>query len=315
MSITSRRGLRGLRGRRLSLNDLPAVRHNTGSMAPDLYEEIVAVRRRGERAALATIVVRKGSTPRRDAAKMLIYQDGRQLGTIGGGCTEAEVCREALTVMRAEKPRLLSFDLTETDPEESGLLCGGIMEVYVEPVLPDPALFIFGAGHVGQCIAEVARMIGFRVAVADDRVKYCNRERFPLVDTLHVGPWESIFGELEVNDSAYVIIATRGHNFDLACLRFAVQSPARYIGLLGSRRKTKLLFEALEREGIDPERFERVHAPVGLEIGSETPEEIAVSVAAELVAVRKRLDVRPLKEALRHLRSSEAPSHETLASR
>lgn len=273
-------------------------------MKTDIFEEIVELRRRGERAALATIVVRKGSTPRKDPAKMLVYDDGRQLGSIGGGCTEAEVCREALLVMRSEKPRLLSFDLTEDDAEESGLLCGGIMEVYVEPILPEPALFIFGAGHVGQCVAQAAKAIGFKVAVADDRVKYACPERIPDADAFYVDTWEKIFQQLPVNDSSYLLIATRGHNFDLACLRFAVQSPAKYIGLLGSRRKTKLLFEALEREGVPPDKFERVYAPVGLEIGSETPEEIAVSIAAELIAIRKNLEVRPLKESLRFLRES-----------
>ncbi|PYV12744.1 MAG: xanthine dehydrogenase [Acidobacteria bacterium] len=273
-------------------------------MPGDLYQEIVDLRRSGRRGALATIVARRGSTPRRDAAKMLVFEDGSQLGSIGGGCVEAEVCREAAAVMRLERPNLLSFDLTETDAEESGLLCGGIMEVYVEPILPDPGLVIFGAGHVGRSIAAVASGIGFKVAVADDRVKYCNREHLPQAETLYVGPWEELFGRIPVNDSTYLLIATRGHNYDLACLRFALSSPARYIGLLGSRRKTRLLYETLEAEGTDPVQFKRVFAPVGLEIGAETPEEIAISVAAELVAVRKNLDVRPLKEALRRLRAA-----------
>ena len=271
-------------------------------MSRDIYQEIVELRRSGRRAALATIVVRKGSTPRKDAAKMLIYEDGHQVGSIGGGCTEAEVCREALMVMRLERPKLLSFDLTEDDPEESGLLCGGVMEVYLEPILPDPTLFIFGAGHVGQRVAPVVKGIGFKVAVVDDRIKYASRDRFPDADEIYVDTWEEVFKKLTVNDSSYVLIATRGHNYDLACLRFAVLSPAKYIGLLGSRRKTRLLYETLEREGVDPRNFERVFAPVGIEIGSETPEEIAISIAAELVAVRKNLEVRPLKEALRHLK-------------
>jgi len=277
------------------------------SMPQDIYEEIVELRRQGSRAALATIVVRKGSTPRKDAAKMIIYEDGRQMGSIGGGCIEAEVCREALLVMRIEKPKLMTFDLTENDAEESGLLCGGTIEVYLEPILPDPTLFIFGAGHVGQCVAQTVKGIGFKIAVVDDRIKYASAERFPQADTIFVDSWDTIFQKLPVTDSSYILIATRGHNYDLACLRFAVKSPARYIGLLGSRRKTRLLYEALEREGIDPEVFERVYAPVGIEIGSETPEEIAVSIAAELIAVRKNLEVRPLKESLRHLKSLTTP--------
>jgi xanthine dehydrogenase accessory factor len=274
-------------------------------MPEDIYQRIVDVRREGRRAALATIIARRGSTPRRDPAKMLVYEDGAQIGSIGGGCVEADVCREALTVMRSEKAKLLSFDLTDDDAEESGLLCGGVMEVYVEPILPDPTLFVFGGGHVGQCAAEIAGSVGFRIAVVDDRIKFANTDRFPGADGVYAGPWEEVFPTLPVNDSSFILIATRGHRYDLACLRFAVQSPARYIGLLGSRRKTKLLFEALTKEGIDPARLERVYAPVGLEIGSETPEEIAISIAAELVAVRKNLDIRPLKESLRFLRPAQ----------
>ncbi len=268
----------------------------------DLYEQIVEIRRTGMRAALATIINRKGSTPRKDPAKILILEDGRQLGSIGGGCIEAEVIKESLAVMRVEKPRLLSFDLTDENAEESSLLCGGTMEVYLEPILPDPVLFIFGAGHVGQCAAATAQSVGFKIAVVDDRIKYANSERFPGADTVYVGPWDEVFKKLPINNSSYILIATRGHQFDLTCLRFSVRSPAKYIGLLGSRRKTRLLFEVLEKEGIDPVNFQRVFAPVGLEIGSETPEEIAVSIVAELVAVRKNLDIRPLREGLRFLK-------------
>jgi len=280
-------------------------------MNPDIYEELVRARRRGERVALATIIVRKGSTPRKDAAKMLIYEDGRQLGTIGGGCSEAEVCREAQAVIRSEKAKLLAFDLTEEDAEESALLCGGTMEVYLEPVLPDPALVVFGGGHIGQSVAAIASMLGFRLTVADDRIKYANGERFPNAQAIVTGAWEEIFKQLSVNSSSYIVIATRGHQYDLACLRFALTTPARYVGLLGSRRKTKILLETLQKEGVDPSDFERVYAPIGIEIGSETPEEIAVSIAAELVAVRKKLDVRGLKDTLRRLRPSQAASGAT----
>ncbi len=271
-------------------------------MPIDIYEEIVRLRREGLKAALATIISRKGSTPRKDSAKMIVFVDGRQLGSIGGGCTEAEVCREAFAVIRSEKPSLLEFDLTEDDVEDSGLICGGTMEVYVEPILPDPTLFIFGAGHVGQCVAEAVRSLGFRIAVVDDRIKFANQDRFPQAEAFYVNAWEEVLRLLPVTDLSYLLIATRGHRYDLVCLRFALQTTARYIGLLGSRRKTKLLYETLEGEGMDPSGFERVYAPVGLEIGSETPEEIAVSIAAELVAVRKNLDVRPLKQAFRILR-------------
>lgn len=245
------------------------------------------MRRRGERAALATIVMRHGSTPRKDAAKMLIYEDGRRSGTIGGGCAEAEVCREAATIIRSGKSALLKFDLAGEDAEDEGMICGGSMEVYVEPILPDPMLVIFGAGHVGQCVARIAGMIGFRIAVADDRILYANRERFPEAAEIYAGAWEDTFQKLPVHEATYLLIVTRGHQFDLVCLRYALATPAKYIGLMGSERKIKLFYETLEKEGADPAQFRRVHAPVGIQIGSETPEEIAVSIAAELIAVRK----------------------------
>jgi xanthine dehydrogenase accessory factor len=256
-------------------------------MAEDIYEEIVQLRRQGLRAALATVVGRKGSTPRRDAAKMLIRENGRHTGTIGGGCAEAEVCREAQAAMRSGKPQLLKFDLTGDDAEDGGMICGGSMEVYVEPILPDPSLIIFGAGHVGRCVAQIAKTIGFRVSVVDDRIKYANRERFPEADELFVDDWEAVFSRLPITDSTYLLIVTRGHQYDLACLRFALHSPAKYIGLMGSARKVKLFLETLEKEGLHADQFKRIHSPVGIEIGSETPEEIAVSIAAQLIAVRK----------------------------
>jgi xanthine dehydrogenase accessory factor len=270
-------------------------------MEQDIFEAIVQARNAGRRAALATIIVRKGSTPRKDAAKMLVFESGEQIGTIGGGCNEAEVCRAAAAVIRSEKATVLAFDLTDQDAEESALLCGGTMEVYVEPILPQPMLFIFGAGHIGQSVAEVAGRLGFKIIAADDRVKYANGERFPGAEVV-VDDWDNLFTRLVINDSSFVVIATRGHQYDLHCLRLALRTPARYIGLLGSRRKTRLLLETLAKEGVAEAEFERVYSPVGIEIGSETPEEIAVSIAAELIAVRKKLDVRRLRETLAALR-------------
>ena len=254
------------------------------------------------RAALATIIVTKGATPRKDSSKMLVYEDGRRSGTIGGGFTESEVCREALVALTTGKPKLLSFDLTGVDHEESALVCGGSMQVYVEPVLPDPTLFIFGAGFVSRAVAEAAKPIGFRIAIVDDRIEYANPEKFPNADDFYVDRWEEAFKKLPVDNFSYLFIATRGHGLDLRCLRFAVKSPARYIGMLGSLKKVQSLFDLLEKEGIDPAQFKRVFVPAGIDIGSETAEEIAASIAAELVAVRKNLDIQSMRDALRNIR-------------
>lgn len=260
------------------------------------------MRIRGSRAALATIIASKGATPRKDMAKMLICEDGRQLGTIGGGSAEAEVRKEAQSVMSTGKAKLLAFDLKDVDPEDSALVCGGFMEVYVEPVLPAPTLFVFGAGHVSKALAEAAKPLGFRIAIIDDRAKYANEERFPSADEFYIDDWEAACKKLPVNDSSFLFLATRGHQFDLVCLRYAIRSPARYVGMLGSLKKARIILGLLEKEGVDPSLFNRVCVPAGLDIGSETPEEIAVSIVAELIAVRNRLDIQSLKESLRKLR-------------
>jgi xanthine dehydrogenase accessory factor len=273
-------------------------------MFRDLYEEIVELRSKGLRAALATIIATEGATPRKDSAKMLVYEDGHQSGTVGGGFTEAEVRREALEVLQTGKARLLDYDLSGVDHEESALVCGGFMRVYVEPVVPDPTLFIFGAGFVSQAVAEAVKPIGFRIAIVDDRTEFANPEKFPLADSFHSGCWEDIFPALPVNNSSYLFIATRGHALDLLCLRFALQSPARYIGMLGSFTKNHALFEILQKEGMDPAQFKRVCVPVGIDIGAETAEEIAVSLAAELIAVRKNLNIQSLRDTVRTIRNA-----------
>ncbi len=277
-------------------------------MAADIYKEIFELRSKGLRAALATIVVTKGATPRKDSSKMLVYEDGRRSGTIGGGFTENEACREALAALATGKPKLLSFDLSGVDHDESALVCGGSMQVYVEPIVPDPTLFIFGAGFVSKAVAEAVKPIGFRIAIVDDRGEHANSEKFPMADDFYVDRWEEAFRKLPVDRHSYLFIATRGHALDLSCLRFALSSPAKYIGMLGSMKKVQSYYDLLEEEGIDRAEFQRVCIPAGIDIGSETAEEIAASIAAELVAIRKNLDIQSMRVALRNIRNSGAPS-------
>ena len=250
------------------------------------------------RAALATIIARRGATPRKNSAKMLVCEDGRQIGTIGGGAIEAEVRQEALPVMETGNPKLLTFDLRGIDPEESALVCGGSMDVYVEPILPNPTLFLFGAGHVSKAVAASAKLVGFKIAIIDDRDKYANPEWFPDADVYYVDSFEAVLKQLNCNSSTYIFIATRSHDLDLICLRFALKSSAKYIGMLGSYKKARILFDLLEKEALDCSEFERVSVPAGFDIGSETPEEIAASIVAELIAARKNRDIRLLKDVL-----------------
>lgn len=246
------------------------------------------LRREGRKCALATIVQVRGSIPGYSGAKMLVREDGSILGTVGGGCVEAEVWNAAREAMASEKPRLLSFALNQNAASESGLLCGGQVEIYVEPIFPPPRAILFGAGHISRSLAKVASLAGFLVTVVDDRESFASREHFPEADRIYAEPYESAFEKLAIGEDAYLVIVTRGHRDDIRVLRLAVATPARYIAMVGSRRKVIETVEALKAEGVPGTAFERLHAPMGLDIGAVTPEEIAVAVVAEMIAVRRR---------------------------
>jgi xanthine dehydrogenase accessory factor len=256
----------------------------------DLYQEIVKLRQQGRRGAVATIVNVRGSIPSFETAKMLVRDDGSICGTIGGGCVEAEVWQAAREVMESEKPRTLTFNLNQDPKYETGLVCGGTLDIFVEPILPPASLYIFGAGHVSINLYKVAKSAGFDVTVVDDREAYASRERFPEAQEVIAEDFERVMARLTPNESSYIVIVTRGHRDDMRVLRWAVQTSARYIGMIGSKRKTIGIFGELTKQGISPGLFERVHAPVGLDIGAVTPEEIAVAITAELIAVRRRVE-------------------------
>ncbi len=263
---------------------------------PDLYEEIVRLRRLGEPAALATIVRRVGSTPRKDHAKMLIRRDGTSLGSVGGGCVEAEIWQAARRVLEGRRAEVLRYQLTQEDASREGLVCGGSVEVFVEPILPEPRLVILGAGHVGLAVARAAQPLGFRITVIDDRENFADPERFPGVEEVLVQPFEQGLENLKTHSETFILIVTRGHSHDQVALEGAIRVPARYVGLVGSRRKIGILVESLLEKGYPPAAFESLYAPIGLEIGSETPEEIAVSVMAELIALQKGVHRRSEKQ-------------------
>jgi xanthine dehydrogenase accessory factor len=256
----------------------------------DIYEEIIRLRRLGQKCALATIVQVKGSIPSYESAKLLVREDGSMVGTIGGGCVEGEVWNVAREVLQTEKPRHLNFSLGQDAAYDNGLICGGQLNVFVEPVLPQPSAFIFGAGHISKSLCKVAGMAGFRTTVVDDREMFANRERFPDADEVIAAEYEQVFPSLEVNETGYLVIVTRGHRDDMRILKWAIQTPARYIAMIGSKRKVISVIKELEKEGIPRQAFERVFAPMGLEIGAITPEEIAVAVVAEMIAIRRNAD-------------------------
>lgn len=253
----------------------------------EIYEEIVKLQREGRRGAVATIVNVRGSIPSFKSAKMLVRDDGSIAGTIGGGCVEAEVWQAAREVISSEKPRTLTFDLNQDPKFDTGLVCGGTLEIFIEPVLPPALLYIFGAGHVALELYKAARNAGFDVVVTDDRDTYANRERFPAAREVIAEDFDSAINRLNPGASSFVVIVTRGHHDDMRVLRRAVQTRARYIGMVGSKRKAITVYRALLEEGLQPELFDRVYSPVGLDIGANTPEEIAVSIMAEIVGIRR----------------------------
>jgi len=347
----------------------------------DIYEEIVRIQREGKRAALASLVWSLGSVPTPRGAKMLVYEDGRIAGSVGGGCLEAEVWQCAQDVMVEGKGKLLYFELTEQQAAESGFICGGRAKVLVEPILPglmtdvfaavqevekrrqkavlatlyaaegttvqrlervllredgssvgraeeevlrlagemlaaapheEPlpkhvrvgesaeavlerlvpraTALIFGAGHVGIALAQMAAIAGFRVVVLDDREAFANRQRLPFADEVMVAEFEAAFKDLDIDEYCYVVVVTRGHLYDREVVEQALRTRAGYIGMIGSRRKIKITFSQLEGKGFSREEIERIHAPIGLDIGAETAQEIAVAILAEMIRQMRRPD-------------------------
>src|SRR5579863_1690187 len=200
----------------------------------DIYDEIVRLRRLGQKAAIATIVQVRGSIPSYESAKLLVREDGSMIGTIGGGCVEAEVWNAAREVIETEKPKHLTFNLGQDAAYDNGLICGGQLDIFVEPVLPVPAAFIFGAGHISKSISKIATLAGFSTTVVDNRENFANRDRFPEAAEIYAEEYEEVFARLPVNDNSYLIIVTRGHRDDMRVLRWAVSTSARYIAMIGS---------------------------------------------------------------------------------
>lgn len=272
----------------------------------DVYEEIILLKREGRTCALASIINTVGSIPGSASAKMLVRDDGSIVGTIGGGVAELEVIQIAREVIEREKPQTISFNLTQRPGIDAGMVCGGSLDIFVEPIVPSPVLYVFGAGHCGLATYRAALSVGFEVVVIDDREAFANRERFPDAKAIIVAELDVAVLQLVPNPSSYIVSLTPGHMTDMRVLRWALGTQARYIGMMGSRRKVTGIFQELQKEGFPPESFAKVHAPIGLDIGADNPEEIAISIVAELVACRRRCEavlasrrLRPEEEAIR----------------
>jgi xanthine dehydrogenase accessory factor len=251
----------------------------------ELFKLISEAAAQGQSIALATVIRVEGSTPREVGAKMAVYADGHIAGTVGGGKMEALVIQAAVDAIAQGASQLVSFDLVDLEAGDPGI-CGGAIEVFIDVTVPKPTLLLVGAGHVAMPVAQLGHMCDFRVVIVDDRADMASQERFPhaaerlagdIVDTLRAFP---------ITPDTYIVIVTRGHALDEEALRQVIDSPAGYVGMIGSRRKVRVIFDRLRADGIDETLIGRVHSPIGLDIGSETPAEIAVSILAELIAVR-----------------------------
>ncbi len=256
-------------------------------MHEEVFAAVARAFERGDPAALVTVVSAQGSTPQRVGAKMLVHGDGRLVGTIGGGSTEHDAAGRAREIIRTRKAAVVRYDLDDDPAAGGGPICGGRMEVFIEPLDPSPHLYIAGAGHVGQHVARLASDVGFRVHVLDDRDEFANRERFPSAASVDVVAVAPHLAAADISPASYVLIVTRGHAHDLEAMRALAGRDLRYVGMIGSRAKVAHVSGALVAEGVSAEWLAAVHAPVGLGIGAVTPEEIAVSIVAELIAVRR----------------------------
>jgi xanthine dehydrogenase accessory factor len=220
---------------------------------------------------------------------MLVWPDGRTVGTIGGGCYENDAFWKAREAIVSGRSSLVHYELNDDFAQENGLICGGRMDVHIDPLAPSPRLYIIGAGHVGLHLARVAADAGFQLHVVDDREKFANPERFPGAE-VSVEPIPEWLGRADLPAPAYIVVLTRGHQHDLDAVRALAPREFKYLGLIGSRAKIARIFEALRTEGMPDACLDRLHAPIGLEIGAVTPAEIAISILAELIAVRRGAD-------------------------
>lgn len=352
-----------------------------------VIEETIKALERGEKCVLATLVQTRGSTPQKPGAKLLVRSDGTIVGTIGGGCVEAEISETAKQLLEsAGPPQYCEYELTEELAVQDGLVCGGVMsffldpiqkaadflpyareilsayhgenpvalatavktppssnlgtkylirkdntvagslgnsaleelareaarrvidygkseylsaedgtEVFVEGFTTIPTLIVMGGGHIAKALASVAKIVGFRICIIDNRPQFATKERFPEAETVIFADFSSGLSKLSVNTNTFIVVATPGHKFDFIALEAAVKSPAGYVGMVGSQRKTALIFKELLKQGIPEERIKAVHAPIGLSIGAVTPEEIAISIIGEMIMFRHGGSGRPMK--------------------
>jgi xanthine dehydrogenase accessory factor len=250
-----------------------------------IFQALSDIEKSNQSAALCIVTRSEGSTPRHVGSKMLVYPDGRFIGTVGGGELEHRVVEEARASLADGESRLLHYNMSDPSRGDPGV-CGGQVEVFVEPFLPPPTVVIIGGGHVGKAVAHLAKWLGFHVAVSDDRPEFCNSETVPDADAFYVCPMAELPNRLKMDPRTYLVLTTRGSSTDVEGLPSLLESPVRYIGVIGSRRRWATTVKELQARSVTPERIAFIHSPIGLELQAETPQEIAVSILAEILMIQ-----------------------------
>jgi len=257
----------------------------------NIFETIVDLKKSRKPAALAVIIKAEGSTPRKVGTKMIVLMDGKTIGTMGGGDLEKRVIEEAIDAIKQEQPRIVCFTL-DIEKGKLDMMCGGKLDVYIEPILPKERLIIFGAGHITRSLAPLMKGAGFKVSVVEDSPDLLQKDKFPETEDLILTDMEQFARDLPSDPRIYILLLSRGFSRDKAILSKLIQKGFKYIGMIGSQRKIRTMEEELQKQGVPKEAFSKLHAPVGLDIGAETPEEIAISIAAEIIAAKKgKLDM------------------------
>lgn len=249
------------------------------------FEQLSDYEKQAKPFALCTIVESRGSTPRHVGSKMVVFPEGTSHGSIGGGEVEELARKIAIESLATGESKLFSYDVMPSS--EKDCLEGGSIKVFIEPILPRNQLIIIGAGHIGKAVAWLAKWLGFRVTLVDDRPELCNRETNPYGDAFIAAPMQEAVKMLHLSPFTSVVLATRSLDLDVVAIPHLLEETPSYIGVLGSKRRWAMTCQALTNMGIDPQRLTEIHAPIGLDIGAETPEEIAISIMAEIIKAKE----------------------------
>ncbi len=259
-----------------------------------IYQAITELDKNNEAAVLCTVVKSEGSTPRHVGSKMLVYPDGKFIGTVGGGELENRVHKAALESLKSGDAQTITYSMVDPSRGDAGV-CGGTVEVFVEPILPPAMIVVIGAGHVGKAVVHLAKWLGFKVAVSDDRAEFCTPESVPGADVYYPIEMAELVNQLKVTHQTYLVVTSRGSNVDAVGLPSLLKSEAAYIGVIGSKRRWLTTVKALKEQGVSEEAIRKVHSPIGLELNAETPEEIAVSIMAEILMLKDKGTGRMMK--------------------